>query len=338
MNAKILTATHLDVFSNLFLAWFLQIIGIFFNAILWNHLGYGWIGVLLSAIGIAFDLAKIRLLKNSVNAYRGTRYGLGTFFATWFVIMTCLSMFAAAGFYAMTLTETQTKAALSTEDYQQAVERVNQAQALRDQNAAFALLSPHDLQKQRETEIQAILNGTAKNMNGQTAGVVGSLIGDCSNPRSYYVRQFCPQIQAVKDKYDPQIKGAQDYQAAVIRLQTARAEKAKAASNVSVGIPIFGLVGTLLHNEGKTQQQAEQDAYMGFVITTAVITELLASVLFIAAFVFGNATRPTFEQIRAVKMAEIQMQQEFAALQQLEGYSSASLPKPSHEVSVTPKT
>ena len=61
--------THFDVFSNLILAWFFLCIGILFNTILWSSLGYGWIGFMMGALGAGFDLAKVRLLNNSVNSH-----------------------------------------------------------------------------------------------------------------------------------------------------------------------------------------------------------------------------------------------------------------------------
>jgi hypothetical protein len=316
---KPLALKHFDVFSNLILAWFFLAIGMLFNSILWSSLGYAWVGYLLGALGIGFDLAKVRLLNNSVNTFRAARYGLGSFFGFWFLVMTLLSMFAAAGFYALTVSTTQHEAAIATDAYQSASRRLEAAQTDIDKYAAYTHLNVDELQADRDQELNQLLNQTALNMAGHSAGTVGSRIGDCTG-NGYYQSQYCPQIQAIKNKYDTQIDQALAAQSAQARLESASADKTAAGTDVSVGIPIFGVVGYLLSSDGKTSQQAEQDAYMGFVIITAIVTELLSSVLFVAANVFGKSIRPTFEQIRQVRLAEIEIHQELKALQDLNQY------------------
>jgi hypothetical protein len=266
-------------------------------------LGYAWVGYLLGALGIGFDLAKVRLLNNSVNTFRAARYGLGSFFGFWFSVMTLLSMFAAAGFYALTVSTTQHEAAIATDAYQSASRRLEAAQTDIDKYAAYTHLNVDELQANRDQELNQLLNQMALNMAGHSAGTVGSRVGDCTGS-GYYQNQYCPQIQAIKDKYDTQIEQALAAQSAQTRLESASTDKAAASTNTSVGIP----------------QQAEQDAYMGFVIITAVVTELLSSVLFVAANVFGKHIHPTFEQIRQVRLAEIEIHQELKALQDLNPY------------------
>ena len=147
---------------------------------------------------------------------------------------------------------------------------------------------------------------------------------------SGYQSQYCPQIQSIEEKYDTQITQALAAQSAQARLETALTDKQTAGNTASVGIPIFGILGYLLSGDGKTTEQAEHDAYMAFVIITAVVTELLSSVLFVAANVFGKNVRPTFEQIRQVRLAELEIHQELEALQDLNQHPAlaATYPKP----------
>jgi hypothetical protein len=308
--------THFDVFSNLILAWFFLCIGILFNTILWSSLGYGWIGFMMGALGAGFDLAKVRLLNNSVNTFRAARYGLGSFFGIWFIIMTLLSMFAAAGFYALTVTTTQHEAAIASDAYQTAAQRANNAQTELDKLAAYTHLDSAALRSERDQALDAVLNQTAQNMAGQSAGSVRSRVGDCTGS-TYYHRQYCPQIQNIKEQYATQITQAEAAESAQARLDSALDDKTSASTNASIGIPIFGVIGYLLSDAGKSPEQAEHDAYMAFVIVTAVVTELLSSVLFIAANVFGKHVRPTFEQIRQVKLAELEIEKEFKALKNI---------------------
>ena len=204
---------HFDVFSNLILAWFFLCIGILFNTILWSSLGYGWIGFMMGALGAGFDLAKVRLLNNSVNTFRAARYGLGSFFGIWFIIMTLLSMFAAAGFYALTVTTTRHEAAIASDAYQTAAQRAEHAQTEVDNLAGYAHLDPDALRSERDQALNTILNQTAQNMAGQSAGSVRSRIGNCSG-NNYYQSQYCPQIQKIKENMQrvrqmlPQAMGA----------------------------------------------------------------------------------------------------------------------------------
>ncbi len=313
---KALSIKPFDVFSNLILAWFFLAIGMLFNSILWSSMGYAWVGYLLGALGIGFDLAKVRLLNNSANTFRAARYGLGSFFGLWFLIMTLLSMFAAAGFYALTVSTTQHEAAIATDAYQSATHRLETAQSDVDKYAAYAYLNADHLHAERDQALNQLLNQTAKNMAGQSAGTVRARVGDCTGS-GYYHSQYCSEIQTVKEQYDSQIAQALAAQSAQVRLEFASTDKATAGTDISVGIPIFGVLGYLLSDNGKTPQQAEQDAYMGFVIITAIVTELLSSVLFIAANVFGKTVRPTFEQIRQVKLAELEIHEELQALKNI---------------------
>ncbi len=313
---KALSIKHFDVFSNLILAWFFLAIGMLFNSILWSSLGYGWIGLMMGALGIGFDLAKVRLLNNSVNTFRAARYGLGSFFGFWFLIMTLLSMFAAAGFYALTVSTTRHEATLATDAYQSATRRLEIAQSDVDKYAAYTHLDADQLRAERDQALDQLLNQTAKNMAGQSAGTVRARVGDCTGS-GYYHSQYCSQIQSVKEQYDTQIAQALAAQSAQARLESASTDKATASTDNSVGIPIFSVLGYLLTDDGKTLEQAEQDAYMAFIIITAIVTELLSSVLFIASNVFGKTVRPTFEQIRQVKLAELEIHEELQALKNI---------------------
>lgn len=312
-NSRAIGATPFDVGSNLLLGWFFLAVGMLCNAILWHSLGMGWVAWLMALVGIGFDLAKIRLLNNSAFSFKYASYLGGTFYFAWFIIMTLLSMFAASGFFLLQITTTQQQAAINSAAYQAQQQRYEIAQQQYDANAAYASVSPSALIAERDQKINAILSMSVINSNRDPAGTLASTTNSCANKDTWYYRQYgnyCAQIESIRVDYQEKIDGAKTAQNALVTMEAASTGKVLAANDVSAGTPIFSYSSSFL-------EVAEQNLLLIFVVITAVITELLASILLGSAYLLNKSVRPSIDLIRQVKIAELEMKRELLALQQM---------------------
>jgi hypothetical protein len=317
-DSHIQQVSSFDINSNLALAWFFLFIGMICNAVLWSSLALGGLSYMMGALGIGFDLAKVRILYNATSFYYSRNwlptigYGIG------FVVMTLLSMFAAAGFYALSLTETRQEAVLSSYAYQEAKQRYEQAQADLATLAMYAHINLKQLREQKEQALNQIYHQTALNMNGRQAGLVKTRVGNCQDT-NYYTRRYCPEITRTQQEFENQIQGVLAYQAVINRLELAKADMQESQQHISTGIPIFSMVGHLLATSEESSEEAEQEVYTAFVMITAIVTEALASLLFLAARLLGRDKLPSVEEMYRARMAEIQMLNKLIELQSISG-------------------
>jgi len=305
-----------DINSNLVLAWFFLFIGMICNAVLWSSLALGGLSYMMGALGIGFDLAKVRILYNATSFhYNGNQLStIGYSFG--FIVMTLLSMFAAAGFYALSLTETRQEAVLSSYAYQEAKKRYENAQADLATLAMYAQTDLAQLRTQKKQALNQIYHQTALNMNGRQAGLVRTRVGNCQD-NNYYTRRYCPEITRTQKEFENQIQGVLAYQAVKNRIAIAKADLQGAQQHISTGIPIFSMVGHLLSSSQESSEKVEQDIYTAFVMITAIVTEALASLLFLAARLLGREKLPSVEEMYRARMAEIQMINKLVELQSI---------------------
>lgn len=307
-----------DINSNLVLAWFFLLIGMICNAVLWSSLALGGLSYMMGILGVGFDLAKVRILYNAISFYHSRNWLPTIGYSIGFVVMTLLSMFAAAGFYALSLTETRQEAVISSYAYQEAKQRYEQAQADLVGLAMYAHANLEQLREQKKRALNQLYHQTALNMNGRQAGMVRTRVGDCQD-NNYYTRRYCPEITRTQQEFENQIQGALAYQAIKNRLELAKTDLQGAQPHLTTGIPIFSMVGHLLATADETSEEAEQEVYIAFVMITAIVTEALASLLFLAARLLGREKLPSVEEMYRARMAEIKIINQLVELQAISG-------------------
>ncbi len=85
-----------------------------------------------------------------------------------------------------------------------------------DKHATYTHLDVDQLRAERDQALNQLLNQTAKNMAGQSAGTVRSRVGDCMG-HSYYQSQYCSEIHWVVWRLETRSNGRKEQSSLISR-------------------------------------------------------------------------------------------------------------------------
>ena len=234
-----------------------------------------------SSMGIAFDITKLCMAFSIGLCFYALRaYIFAAIAASFWVLLTLISIISAFGFMAVVNNAMESAALVSSTVFK------STEAALDDVQTKLNELSQHAdstlaAQAQRQinslnTQLETFKQGIAKNFAGSNAGSIASRIGDCTG-NGYYIRTYCPQISQIESQIVVQkviVDGHQAYLGALFAKESRLSEMSSlniSNANITSHIhPMFIGLAALF------KTSANQMKYY-FLIVSSILCELLGS-------------------------------------------------------------
>jgi len=234
-----------------------------------------------SSMGIAFDITKLCMAFSIGLCFYALRaYIFAVIAASFWVLLTVISIISAFGFMAVVNNAMESAALVSSTIFKSTEAALDSVQIRLNGLSQYAD-STLATQAQRKvdslsTQLETFKQSTAKNSAGSSAGSIVSRVGDCTGG-GYYVKTYCPRINNIESQIVAQkviVDGHRAYLGALSVKESRLSEMSSlniSNANITSHIhPMFIGLAALF------KTSANQMKYY-FLIVSSILCELLGS-------------------------------------------------------------